>query len=92
MAPQAREMFEEVIIADDAVRIAASAALSQLTAFSRWLAVHQRRWSPAAETGQFTARDDLGFAREALRKLDAHPKLLPVIEDVLAELEAEERE
>ncbi|MFZ6184682.1 hypothetical protein [Nannocystis pusilla] len=92
MAPQAREMFEEVIIADDAVRIAASAALSQVTAFSRWLVAHQRRWSPAAETGQFTARDDLGFAREALTKLDGHPKLLPVIEDVVAELEAEDRE
>ncbi|WAS99270.1 hypothetical protein [Nannocystis punicea] len=92
VAPQAREMFEEIIIAADPVRVEASAALSQLTAFTRWLAAHQRRWSPAAETGQFGVLEDLEFAREALVKLDGSPKLLRVIERVLEELEEEARE
>jgi hypothetical protein len=89
VAPQARELFEAVIIAPDEVRIAASVALAQLAAFTRWLEASGRQWSPASESGQFFASEDLEFAREARTRLAAIPELLPVIDGVIAELEAE---
>ncbi|MDC0723176.1 hypothetical protein [Nannocystis bainbridge] len=89
VAPQAREMFEALIIADDPIRCQTAAALSQLAAFSRWLAERGKSWSPAPESGQYFVETDLEFAREARTTWAADPQVLSVVELVIQDLEEE---
>lgn len=90
--PLAREMFEELIIGDDILRLQASVALTRLTALDAWLAARDRTWAPGNETGQFDTSIDLEFALAARSNLAAHPALVRVIDGVLAELEREVEE
>lgn len=86
VAPQLRELYEEIIIADDEVRLTASVALAQLGKLGEYLERQGEGWSPAAETGQFYCDDDLAFAREARARLAGTAELLPVIDRVIARL------
>lgn len=90
--PLAREMFEEVIIGDDDLRLRASVALTRVAALDAWLAARDRTWAPGDETGQFYRSIDLEFALAARRNLAAHPALVRVIDGVIAELEREAEE
>lgn len=90
--PLAREMFEEVIIGDDDLRLRASVALTRVAALDAWLAAHDRTWAPGDKTGQFDTSIDLEFALAARHDLAAHPALVRVIDGVLAELEREVEE
>ncbi|MBL9103206.1 MAG: hypothetical protein JNL82_19830 [Myxococcales bacterium] len=87
LADQGREIYEEVIIAADAIRAAASSALTQLDRFDRWLIDSHKHWSPVAETGQFFPSDDLEFARAARTLLAGWPELQAVVDRVVVHLE-----
>ncbi len=89
LADQGREIFEEVIIAPDAIRAAGASALAQLSRLDRWLSDNHKHWSPVAESGQFCAPDDLKFARAAHVRLTRWPELQEVIDRVLLRLEGE---
>lgn len=90
--PLAREMFEEMIIGDDDLRLRASVALTRVAALDAWLAARDRTWAPGNETGQFYTSIDREFALAARRNLAAHPALVRVIDGVIAELEREAEE
>lgn len=90
--PLAREMFEDVIIGDEALRLRASVALTRVAALDAWLAAHERAWAPGNETGQYYTSIDLEFALAARRELAADPALVRVIDGVIAELEREAEE
>lgn len=92
LAPQGRELFEEVIIGSDAARIRASAALSQLSDFDRRIAAVGRRWSPEARIDQLDNEIDLDIAREARARLGEFPELADVIDRAVVWLEAESAE
>lgn len=87
--PLAREMFEEVIIGDDALRLQASVALARVTALDAWLAARGLPWAPGDQLGQYDNPTDLEFALAARPGLAAHPALLRVIDDTIARLERE---
>jgi len=89
IAPQARELFEPVVHADEDVRHDASVALTQLKDVTDWLAAHGKRWSPRAEFGQYDAHEDLRIARLARAKAASTPELVPAIDRVVHELEQE---
>ncbi len=90
--PLAREIFEELIIGDDILRLQASVALTRLAALDAWLAAHDRTWAPGTTTGQYDTSIDLEFALAARSNLAAHPALVRVIDGVLAGLEREVEE
>lgn len=90
--PLAREMFEEVIIGDDALRLRASVALTRVAALDAWLTAHERTWAPGNETGQYYNSIDREFALAARRDLAADPALVRVIDDFIAEREREAEE
>ncbi|WP_224195488.1 hypothetical protein [Nannocystis pusilla] len=90
--PLAREMFEDVIVGDDALRLRASAALTRVAALDAWLTAHARTWAPGNETGQYYTSIDLEFALAARRDLAADPALVRVIDGVIAEREHEAEE
>lgn len=89
LAEQGREIHEEIIIAADAIRAAATSALTQLARFDRWLLENGKHWSPVAETGQFCAPDDLKFARTARTLLARWPELQEVVDRIATRLEGE---
>ncbi|MCU0657191.1 MAG: hypothetical protein MUF64_18600 [Polyangiaceae bacterium] len=89
LADQGREIFEEIIIADDVIRAAGASALTQLSCFDRWLNDNHKPWSPTAKTGQFCAPDDLRLARAAHHRLTRWPELQAVVDRVLLRLESE---
>jgi hypothetical protein len=90
--PLAREMFEEVIIGDDDLRLRASVALTRIAALDAWLAAGDRSWAPGDEAHQSDHVLDHEYALAARRDLAAHPALVRVIDGVLAELELEAEE
>lgn len=89
LAPQGRELLQEVIIAGDDVRGRASLALAQLTALARWLDAHGKDWTPRNDSGQYFAEQDLQFARAARRDLSGVHELQPVFDRVVTRLERE---
>lgn len=90
IAAQGRELLAPAVAADADLRGAVSVGLTRLAAFTRWLADRRRRWSPVAELGQFTRRDDLRFARAARARFADDPELAPILERILADLEHEQ--
>lgn len=89
VAPQTAELLADLLHAPDRDRTLASVALTQLTACTRWLERRRKRWSPASDSGQYDPVEDLRLARAARARLAAAPELLPAIDRVIAELEAE---
>lgn len=92
LAPQGRELYEELVIADDPARLRAGVALAQLGALDRRLAAGGWRWSPAAQTGQYDCEVDLEFAREARARTGDFPELRELIARTIARLEVEREE
>lgn len=90
--PLAREIFEEVIIGEDDLRLRASVALTRVAALDAWLAAQGRTWAPGDEAGQFDNEVDREFALAARRDLVAHPALVRVIDQVIARLKREAAE